>query len=145
MYRILFVLFVVFRSFELCSQEVVSWTFSYDREKEIFNATAKVDEGWHLYSQTVDPFAGPIPTQFTFENEENLKFKGKVKEPKPHKAYDPNFDSNVAYFENEVTFKQRIGVKDGRKASIKGVVTYMVCNDTMCLPPEDEHFIISIN
>ena len=28
---------------------------------------ASVEEGWHVYSQLLDPFDGPIPTSFTFE------------------------------------------------------------------------------
>lgn len=143
MFRLIFLIFILSQSFEVHSQEVVDWSFHYDETKEIFIASVKIDEGWHLYSQKVDEYAGPVPTEFVFEESDGVKIIGDVKEPKPITSFDPNFDSEVAYFEHEVTFTQKIKLENNKQ--IRGFVTYMVCNDTMCLPPVDQEFTISIN
>ena len=142
MFRLIFLIFILSQSFRAHSQDVVKWTFHYDESKEIFSATAKIDAGWHLYSQKVDEYAGPVPTEFVFEELEGVKIVGDVKEPKPISSFDPNFDSDVLYFEHEVIFTQKIKLESNQQ--IKGFVTYMVCNDTMCLPPVDEEFTITI-
>ena len=67
-------------------QNPVHWTYSV---KEISATqvellfTAKLDAGWHLYSQYTDP-NGPIAIEFTFDQSGDYKRVGKVREPKPH-------------------------------------------------------------
>jgi len=90
----------------------------------------------------VDNEIGPVPTSFSFESDDKVKLIGKVTEPAPIQKYDENFEAMLDFFEGKVIFSQRISVKE--PTVIKGVVTYMLCNDTMCLPPVDEEFTIEI-
>lgn len=129
-------------SFTSISQQEVSWSYSYNETNHEVELTATMADGWHIYSQHQDSPFGPIPTSFAFEKNKSLKIVGSTEEPAPVEKFDPNFEEEVAYFEANVTFKQSVKVK--KKTSLKGSVTYMVCNSSMCLPPVDEVFEIEV-
>lgn len=103
---------------------------------------ATIDEGWHIYSQTVKE-GGPVKTSFTFPASKEYTLVGKTVEPKPITKYEKSFGMNVSYFENTVTFQQKIKLKAG-KATVKGKLEYMTCNDQKCLPPEDIDFTVEV-
>ena len=44
---------------------------------------------------------------------------------------------NIKYFENEAIFKQRIKLLTQDKITINGILEFMVCDDTSCLPPTE--------
>ena len=118
-------------------QDPVKWNFEIEAvdENEVdLIIRADIDAGWHLYSQ--DAGEGPVPTSFTFFENENIKTKGKVKEGESHEEYDPNFESVLRYFDTEAIFKQRIKLLTEESTLLKGELQFMVCNDAMCLPPE---------
>lgn len=115
----------------------VKWQFSARKikanEYEVL-LTANIDKGWHLYTQFLSPDEGPIPTKFTFTPNAAISFQGKVREPKAHKEFDPNFGIELAWFEGNVTFKQTIKISGS--TTLKGEVEFMVCDNEKCLPPD---------
>ena len=119
--------------------EPVTWKTSVekisDNEYDLI-ATAAIDAGWHVYSQNV-PEYGPIPTTYVFEGSSNFLKKGNTKEGKGHEVYDKVFELDIKYFEDEAVFKQRIRLKSTTSFTVNGVVEFMVCNDTQCLPPNE--------
>lgn len=138
-FSFLFVLFVL-----TCSQaqSEVSWEFSYESSSGKVFAAATIGEGWHLYStQEVSEF-GPIPTEFEFVETKGVEILGTVQEPDPIVAFDANFSETLYYFENSVVFSQDVAVKNARE--LRGTVTYMVCNDSLCMPPVDVEFTIEL-
>lgn len=124
------------------AQSKIQWTYSYNETSNLLEITAVLAEGWHLYSQHVDNEIGPVPTSFAFQENPQVKFIGKVTEPTPIQKYDENFEAMLDFFEGQVVFTQRVSIKGS--TTISGSVTYMVCNETMCLPPVDEQFTIEI-
>lgn len=138
--RIIFQLTVFLLTFTSFAQKEVEWDFSVVGDEFVAHAT--IAEGWHLYSQHLSNELGPIPTSFRFEQQEGLKFIGKTIEPESLKEYDENFEGELNFFKEEVSFKQKIKVSKDSK--IEGGVTYMVCNSTMCLPPVEELFTLPI-
>ena len=138
----LILLFLVFFSFAGVGQSKIQWAYSYNPDQKTIDIKAKIADGWHLYSQHVSNEIGPVPTSFVFKENNLIKLIGKVTEPKPIQKYDENFEAMLDFFEGEVTFSQRISAKESTK--VEGVVTYMLCNDTMCLPPVEEQFTIEI-
>lgn len=136
----------------LCSQMLkaqienpVHW--SYGAKK--LNATeavvfikATIDNGWHLYSQTVAE-GGPVKTTFTFAPSKEYKLNGKTQEPKPIVKMESAFNMNVAYFEKTVIFQQKVKLVK-QQTTVKGSVEYMTCNDEKCLPPGTQSFSIPI-
>jgi len=125
------------------SQEKVTWSCYYDNSSETLFIEANISEGWHLYSQNIDAEIGPVPTAFEFEENSAIKIIGKTIEPVSIRKYDENFGGELNFFKNKVVFEQKIQILES--TSVKGVVTYMICNDTVCLPPKDVEFVVSIN
>lgn len=98
--------------------------------------SAKVDEGWHLYSAYLPSDDGPIATAFEFEKQEGVKLDGKILENGDlHKEYDPNFQMDLTYFENEVSFIQKV-VTEANAKNVKGEIIFMACNSERCIPPD---------
>lgn len=126
--------------------EPVTWSTSVnkisDTEAELV-ATATIDSGWHLYSQTV-PKNGPIPTSFVFEGNSNYLKKGNTKEEEGHTVDDPIFEMRIKYFGNKASFKQRIRLKTKNTFKVNAMVEFMVCNDTQCLPPTEVDLVFDI-
>ena len=139
-----FFCFLIFAlsSLAIQAQENVKWEVSYSKEKNSILFTATIAEGWHLYSQHINNDIGPVPTSFTIEVSEGVKLVDKVVEPTPIREYDENFEANLDFFKATVTFVQKVEKKSNGR--ISGVITYMICNDVMCLPPVDVPFEISI-
>ena len=123
-------------------QEVIKWDFRYNKDAGLVEIEADIQEGWHLYSQFIQEDAGPVPTTFIFEPTDHLKLVGAVSEPKPIQKYDENFEATLDFFTGKTIFTQKI--KAHKAATLAGSVTFMVCNETMCLPPVDKKFTISI-
>ena len=98
--------------------------------------TASIEEGWHLYSQTLPSDDGPIATEFTIKESADYETVGTVSEPKAKTEYDPNFDMELSYFEKDVIFKQIVKSKVANAYKMTAEVYFMVCDDEKCLPPE---------
>lgn len=129
-------------SFSSFGQEA-DWTVNYDSETELVTFTATIEEGWHLYSQKINEGIGPVATSFQFEpNKKQFKLVGKTLEPTPITEYDPNFEGELSFFKNSVAFTQKIKVKSS--GEINGTITFMLCNEEMCIPPADLDFNITI-
>ena len=122
--------------------EPVKWSFSFDKiDEDTYHlvSNAKIDAGWHLYSQTIDE-GGPIPTSFTFEEHDNVEYIGSVEESgNAEEKFDPMFEMDVKWFSNEAKFTQVVDVRQF-PCKINGELEFMVCDDTRCLPPEVVEF-----
>ena len=133
---------ILFTSISSFAQSEVVWDFSYDTENSKLVMKANISEGWHLYSQVIDNEIGPIPTEFEFAVNDSYLLVGSPVEPAPIVEYDPNFEGELNFFKDEVVFKQEIQNKNAE--TVDGMVTYMVCNETMCMPPIDVKFTIAL-
>lgn len=149
--RILFPLIVfLFSAFSGFAQIVnpVHWTFSskqVDQDTYLLLCTARIDKGWHVYSQFLESDQGPVATSFTFAPSPRYKCVGKVEEsPAPKSEFDPNFEMKVSYFESRASFTQKVKVTPGAAFSISGSVNYMTCEEGRCLPPSDVEFSFAI-
>ena len=124
------------------SQDKVSWEVSYNAAENQVEFRATIADGWHLYSQFIQNDIGPVPTAFVFDENETVKWSGTVQEPKAIHAYDENFEASLDFFKDEAVFTRKIST--GSKGTITGYITYMVCNEIMCLPPVDLSFSVTI-
>lgn len=122
--------------------EPVKWNFSYNKTSDtevelIFKAT--IDPKWHLYSQDI-PMSPPATT-FSFEPSANYELLGKVTEESTIiQEYDPNFEMELKFFADEAIFKQKVRLLSKEAITITGVLEFMCCDDTKCLPPTDVDF-----
>jgi thiol:disulfide interchange protein DsbD len=82
----------------------------------------------------------PPATNFTFNENDGYKLVGNVTEQSVViEEYDPNFEMILKYYSHEAIFKQKVQLTN-EKASIAGVVEFMSCDDTKCLPPTEVDF-----
>ena len=128
--------------------EPVKWEFESNQLSEgeyelIF--TANIDEHWAVYSQFVDD-GGPIPTEFTFEENKTFTLVETVTESDENKVtkHDPVFDMIVSKFYNTAVFKQKIKSLNNN-AIVKGSLVFMTCDDQRCLAPTDVPFEFNLS
>ena len=129
-------------------QNPVTWSTNskkIDGKTYEVHVTAKIDKGWHIYSQTTAE-GGPIPTSFTFTKNPLVIVEGKVKEiGKLEKHIEPLFQNiEVKQFSNNVDFVQTVKLKVPVKTSVDVAVEFMVCNDKQCLPPSTKKFSVAL-
>ncbi|WP_028912535.1 cytochrome c biogenesis protein CcdA [Prevotella sp. MA2016] len=100
----------------------------------VFKAT--IDAGWHVYSTGLGS-DGPISATFNSVKMDGAQPVGKLQaRGKEIKQQDKLFGMEVRYFENAVTFVQKIKFTKP-KYDIDCYVEYGACNDQACLPPSE--------
>ena len=104
-----------------------------DTEAELlFQAT--IDAGWHVYSTGLGN-NGPISATFHADRMEGAQTVGALKaRGKEVKQFDKMFGMEVRYFEQAVTFVQKIRFTQPQY-DISCYIEYGACSDAMCLPP----------
>ena len=132
----------------------VDWSFSKQQISEnTYELTfiADIEPGWALYSNDIynngvdcEVEICPIPVSFEFnKNNEAERFSllGDIVEVDENKevSQDPIFLMEVTKFTKRATFKQIIEL-DSDNVDVSGYLTFMVCDDTKCLPPTDVDF-----
>lgn len=139
---LLLTLFVMVIGAKAQMMEPVTWTTDLkmlsDNEAEIvFNG--KIDGGWHVYSTNI-PDGGPVKTTFNVDKIQGAELVGKLGfRGKQIENYDKLFDMKLSYFENSVTFVQKIKIT-GATYDVSGYLEYGACNDENCLPPTPVDF-----
>lgn len=122
----------------------VDWSFTAitanDGNVEVI-AKASIKSNWAVYSMSV-PEDGPIPTAISFEEQPGIEPLGEVKElGKAITGKDEMFEMVITKYKNDFSLSQKFKVGPNSK-NFKGYVTFMCCNDEMCLPPKDVPFDI---
>ena len=123
----------------------VKWSYAAKKTNKgeaIVFLKATIDKGWHIYSQNVGE-GGPVKTSFSFAKSDDYQLVNKTVEPTPKTKFEKAFDMKVTYFENSVIFQQKIKLNKP-KTVLKGTLTYMVCSNKQCLPPEDVEFSVAL-
>ena len=109
--------------------------------------SATIEEGWHLYSQTQfgDEFEGPIRPEFYYNaSDSTYVLLGPTQEPEVEPVYDPVFELDVIYFEDQVSFVQPIKIINGQGSILTAEVYYSVCDAEKCLPPDTKTFTLNL-
>ena len=102
---------------------------------------AAIGSGWKMYA-----LDSPPPTQSVEVTLDSLTAglqHGDVRQAAPKRGYDPNFDKEVTYFDGEALLEADVTVADAVQPGtydVSGTITYMICNDRMCLPPTQQPF-----
>lgn len=127
------------------SQILIPVKWSYASKKlgnsdAVLLIKADMDKGWHIYSQHV---TGPIKTVFKFKTDNNYSLIGNTTEPAPITKYEDLLKATIQYFEQSVIFQQKIKLKK-TTSNVGGSVSFLVCNDKHCLPPESVEFTIPV-
>lgn len=126
--------------------EPVSWTFKSEKKSDTgyeIIMTAAIDDTWHLYAMDI-PEGGPIATSFTFDPSELYTLDGKpIAVNEPEVKFDNSFGMDIGMHSGTTEFRQKITVKEV-PVTVSGIVTFMSCDDSQCLPPRDVEFSVVI-
>jgi thiol:disulfide interchange protein DsbD len=121
------------------------WSFTVEQSvngEAILVSTAKLDPGWHLYSQYISD-KGPR-TEFVYDSSHIYKLLGNTEEDESRKEYNPYLEMEVLYFEKEAVFEQKIKVLSETDFTITGTLDYMVCLDQSQCVHSDEEFSFKV-
>ncbi len=102
------------------------------------NLTAKIEEGWHLYSLDQTE-GGPTPTRISVPAGQSFAQDGAIASAEPKSAMDPNFNLMTHYYEEGADFTVPVKVATNAaagKASVTISVGFQTCSDELCLPPK---------
>jgi thiol:disulfide interchange protein DsbD len=148
----LFLVAALFMGASASAQEAAKWSATASsasvKAGETFQlkVRAKMNDKWHVYS-TTPMDEGPVATEIDFPAGSDFVRKGKVRQPKPIVKFDDAFQINTEFYEDEVTFTLDVSVKkSAAPGKRKGVVevTFMACNDRMCLPPQTQEIPFNV-
>lgn len=106
--------------------------------------TATLEEGWHIYSLDIDPTKGPLPTLFKFTESPDYSLLGKMNEGEYITEYDPNFEMELNYHAGKAVFTQKVKRLSTSDFKVKGEFSYMVCDESKCLPPSYIPFDLAV-
>ncbi len=123
----------------------VKWQFAAKKlanDEAMLFIKATIDEGWTIYSQHLED-GGPVKTTISFTPSGDYSLVGKTAEPKPKTKHEEVFGMDVAYFDKEVVFQQKVKLKKGA-TTVKGAVEFMACDAHQCLPPDEVPFSVAI-
>lgn len=126
----------------LAAQDPVRWeTSAVQTGENTFDIIikAKIDNGWHIYSQKMSEEEIGTPTSFKFIEHPLVRFLDKIGEiGNLKKIYIKETETWSYYYEDEVTFVQPVRVKDTKTILVvSGKVSYQVCTEEKCLPPRE--------
>jgi len=104
-----------------------------------------IDEGWHTYSQFLTGFDGPLPTMITFDESDSYELIGEIAEEHTHTYFDSVWDCEIIEFSDKAIFKAKMKRKSLESFTLKGMISFMVCENGRCLPPKDEPFELTVD
>jgi len=130
-----FLLFFLIIGFVSYSQNPVTFETQVTKISEnTFELVTKanIQNKWRLYSQNLSS-GGAIPTEFIFYNKsKSFNLIGDVKESQSITKFDPIFQIDQSYFENNSTFTQLIETNETID-NISAVIAYQACDDIVCI------------
>jgi len=115
-------------------EEPVKWSFIAKHQQDnvvLLTITAKVDKGWHLYSQ-YNTLGITQATVFTYEKSNNYKLVEKTIEPKYVELTD-DFGTDRYFEKSPVVFTQKIEVLSEKDFVLTGMVEAQACIEGKCV------------
>jgi len=129
--------------------EKIDWEFSVRNDGDnnaTIIATAKLVDGWHVFSINHDPakadYTG-VPTSFKFKANPKYKLKGKAYDGAKAKEHTDVLGTSV-YFEKKAVFKQKIELLQKGSFDINVEYEFQVCDENGCLFPPAQETTITI-
>lgn len=123
-------------------EEPTRWEFKSVRLNDSMaelQFVAKIEPGWHLYSQTKYQVGeGPLPTEFVFNKNSGFKLIGKVVEPQGKTEFDQEFKKDIKYFAASAIFKQKVKILSTKPVKVTGTVSFQTCDDNRCINGEKD-------
>ena len=137
----LFIVLFISVSAIFAQESPVKWNFKSVKVNDSvaeLQFTAAIQSEWHLYAQKKGEGQIEMPLVFNFTASPQYERIGKVIEPTPLSDYDDILDAHSNFYTKQVTFKQRVKVKDSEPFAIKGKLEGQACREGRCTPVEQK-------
>ena len=137
----LFIALFISVSAIFAQESPVKWNFKSVKVNDSvaeLQFTAAIQPEWHLYAQKKGEGQIEMPLVFNFTATPQYERIGKVIEPTPQSDYDDLLDAHSNFYTKQVTFKQRVKVKDSEPFAIKGKLEGQACREGRCTPVEQK-------
>ncbi len=129
-------------------QNPVTWKYTQAAVNDseiILELHATLQKGWHIYTEKLDSSAIQNPTTFTYAQSKDYVLNGLTEEDgKVITVVDTSPREIETYFQDSVTYRQKVTLFNMKGFAIKGNVYYQVCNEGSCLPPKQVDFSFTI-
>jgi len=121
----------------------VSWSASSSVVRGGAGATvrveisARIEEGWQLYSLTQAP--PPDPTAIGLPEGQPFTLDGPVEAPAPETGFDAAQGADTEYYTDAVTFRIPVTAKPGTAPGdykVRVTARWQACNGSLCLRPQ---------
>lgn len=123
-----------------------AWNYTIEKQSDTtyqLTFTAKIQNGWHIYSQYTAK-GGSLPSTFTFEKAgEDYNLIGPTTESETLTEYSDIFGVEETFFKDQATFTQTIQLLKPNVRQLTVTLFYQICKD-VCIPKE-ELFQISLD
>ncbi|GAB3897394.1 protein-disulfide reductase DsbD family protein [Spirosoma agri] len=144
-------LFISFIATAQIRKDPTSWSAKVDKQPakvgDVISVKIQVSigDGWHMYSNDLDPNVGPIPTTFKFAGSDAFSLVGKATPVGVEEVFEEVWGAKVRQFKNKAVFIQKVKVLKPN-ATFAGSAEYQVCSDKdgVCLPPTEVEFSTDI-
>ena len=129
-------------SAQMLAAQSVEWSMQADPiqgDSCRITLTAAIPEDYHMYD--LGPYTGG-PTATTIQlSGEGIEPIGSVKAiTESHTYYDDIFMMQIGTYDMEAQFEQWVRLS-GKGANVTATIEYQICNDTGCIPGDDEQTI----
>ena len=134
MKKLLFLLLAILAFVNVNSQikKPVKWTSKTEKISDTeFNLVmnAKIEQGWHMYSQFT-PEDGPLPLVVTVKDQKgNFELVGKTKESPYKKEFNKDFGVEEFYFEGKATLTQKVRITNPKTSKIVINLDFQACQN----------------
>lgn len=140
---------ILFSTFSFAQiKEHLKWDIKLEQlasKKFELVASATLDTGWHIYSTKMDE-GGPQKTILQINNNSKIRVSDETIElGQIIEKYDANYHIKLRYFPGKVQFKKVLNISDTTSFQVNGVITYMICTEKECLPPQKKYFSLNFN
>ena len=128
-------------------KDPTSWSAKVDKQPakvgDVISVKIQVSiaDGWHMYSNDLDPNIGPVPTTLKFGSSDAFSLVGKATPVGVEEVFEEVWGAKVRQFKDKAVFIQKIKVLKP-SATFAGTAEYQVCSDKdgVCLPPAEVEF-----
>lgn len=144
MKRFLLTILITICSLLSFAGEYANFTISQKNNKLTLVFTAKINDGFHLYSP-YNPKNASQPMEITLLESDSYKQKGKIKEiSKAKEEYVDIFDVTEKFFEKEAIFEIDLESQSENDFYVEGTISYQVCNTEFFCAMEHQDFKILV-
>ncbi|AQG81155.1 protein-disulfide reductase DsbD family protein [Spirosoma montaniterrae] len=134
-------------AFAQIRKDPTNWSVSVPKQPGVvgdvvsIRINVRIADGWHLYSNDLDPNIGPIPTTLKFTPSDEYALVGVATPIGVQEVFEEAWGAKVRQFDKSAVFVQKVKLLKPA-ALITGTAEYQVCSskDGVCLPPTEVEF-----